>query len=220
MKILFTAVSTFIVVISMINQAFCTLQVDVSALTSATAFNCTKNLGYSRAVIRGYFEAYGLNPGGAIDPNFLKSYQNAKQAGYTDIDVYMFPCTGRSTCKTPQQQVNDLVNLINTNKIIVRTAWLDVEVDNESGNWKLGAEKNQQILKEFLAAWNQSQWEAITGDKNWVLDSSLPLWYAIYDKDPTLNNYRPFGGWVQGTCKQYDGDQKFCEASFDKSICK
>ncbi|CAG8592941.1 39394_t:CDS:2 [Gigaspora margarita] len=212
--------STFIVVISMINQAFSTLQVDVSALASEAAFKCTKNLGYSRAVIRGYFEAYGNNPGGAIDPNFLKNYQNAKQAGYTDIDVYMLPCTGRSTCKTAQQQVNDLVNLINTNKIIVRTAWLDVEVDNNSGNWKLGAAKNQQILKEFLAAWNQSQWEAITGDKNWVLDSSLPLWYAIYDKDPKLNNYRPFGGWAQGTCKQYNGDQKFCEASFDKSICK
>ncbi|CAG8573630.1 7681_t:CDS:2, partial [Cetraspora pellucida] len=44
---------------------------------------------------------------------------------------------------------------------------------------------------------SQSQWEAITGDKNWVLDSSLPLWYAIYDKNSSLNNYRPFGGWTQ-----------------------
>ncbi|CAG8527999.1 25353_t:CDS:1, partial [Dentiscutata erythropus] len=132
MRFLFTALSTFIVVISIINQAFSTLQVDVSALTSVTAFNCAKNLGYSRAAIRGYFEAYGNNPGGAIDSNFLKSYENAKKAGYTDIDVYMFPCTGRSTCKTPKQQVNELVKLINDHKIIVRTAWLDVEVDEKS----------------------------------------------------------------------------------------
>ncbi|CAG8668033.1 14921_t:CDS:2, partial [Racocetra persica] len=202
--------------------------VDVSSLTTANSFKCAKNLGYSRVMIRGYFEAYGNNPGGAIDSNFLKNYENAKQAGYTDIDVYMFPCTGRSTCKTPQQQVNELVNLINKNKIIVRTAWLDVEVDNKSGNWNLGPAKNKEILKEFYDAWkstgwkfgiysSQSQWETIIGNRNWVLDSSLPLWYSIYDNVPKLNNFRPFGGWTQGTCKQYAGDSKFCGASFDKS---
>ncbi|CAG8732115.1 17662_t:CDS:2, partial [Racocetra fulgida] len=197
----------------MISRAFAATAVDVSSLTTVNSFKCAKNLGYSHAMIRGYFEAYGNNPGGAIDSNFLKNYENAKQAGYTDIDVYMFPCTGRSTCKTPQQQVNELVNLINKNKIIVRTAWLDVEVDKNSGNWNLGPAKNKEILKEFYAAWkstgwkfgiysSQYQWETITGNRDWVLDSSLPLWYSIYDNDPRLNNYRPFGGWTQGTCKQ------------------
>ncbi|CAG8496866.1 4486_t:CDS:1, partial [Dentiscutata heterogama] len=37
MRLLFTALSTFIVVISIVNQAFSTLQVDVSALTSVAA---------------------------------------------------------------------------------------------------------------------------------------------------------------------------------------
>ncbi|CAG8667770.1 4970_t:CDS:2, partial [Cetraspora pellucida] len=193
----------------MTNHVFATtLSVDVSTLTSVAAFNCVKNLSHSSVTIRGYFEAYGNNPGGAIDSNFLKSYENAKKAGFNNIDVYMFPCTGKSTCKTPQQQVNELVKFINTNKIIVRTAWLDVEVDKNSGNWNLGPAKNKQILKDFYAAWkstgwkfgiysSQSQWEAIIGDKNWVLDSSLPLWYSIYDQDPRLNNYKAFGGWTQ-----------------------
>ncbi|RHZ65918.1 hypothetical protein Glove_310g14 [Diversispora epigaea] len=338
MKFIFTALAIFTIIVSMTNQAFARLAIDVSALTSAATFKCTKNLGFERAIIRGYREAYGRNPGGGIDPNFLKNYNNAKKAGYTYIEVYMFPCTGRSTCKTPRQQVNELVQLIKTHRVIVQRVWLDIEVDPNAGNWNLGQVRNRQILKEFHAVWkstgwkfgiysvaygrnpgggidpnflknynnakkagytyievymfpctgrstcktprqqvnelvqlikthrvivqrvwldievdpnagnwnlgqvrnrqilkefhavwkstgwkfgiysNQYQWKTITGNINWILDSSLPLWYAIYDKKPVLNNYRPFGGWTRGTGKQYDGDVKFCGARLDKNV--
>ncbi|RHZ86869.1 hypothetical protein Glove_43g96 [Diversispora epigaea] len=229
MKFIFTALAIFTIIVSMTNQAFARLAIDVSALTSVATFKCTKNLGYERAIIRGYREAYGRNPGGGIDPNFLKNYDNAKNAGYIYIEVYMFPCTGRSTCKTPRQQVNELVQLIKTHRVIVQRVWLDIEVDPNAGNWNLGQVRNRQILKEFHAVWkstgwkfgiysNQYQWKTITGNINWILDSSLPLWYAIYDKKPVLNNYRPFGGWTRGTGKQYDGDVKFCGARLDKNV--
>ncbi|CAG8821999.1 16737_t:CDS:2, partial [Dentiscutata erythropus] len=178
-------------------------------------------LGFERAIIRGYFEAHDRNPGGAIDSNFLRNYMNAKEAGYTYIDVYISPCTGRSTCKTPLQQANDLIQFINTHQMVVKKIWLWVDVDPDSGNWDLGPIKNRQILNDLHTAWqstglefgiytSQYQWELITGDNNWVLNSSLPLWYAIYDGHPSFNDYKIFGGWTQPTGKQFNGDSKFC----------
>ena len=83
------------------------LAIDCSALTSVAAFRCTKDQGFKRVIIRGYREAYGRNPGGMIDQNFLQNYKNAREAGYTYIDLYMFPCTGRPTCKLPQEQLGN-----------------------------------------------------------------------------------------------------------------
>src|SRR4051794_26330233 len=122
-----------IVVISVINAAFAIFAIDLSTSKSIDTFRCTRKLGYERVTIRGYFEAYGGNPGGR---NFLQNYyKNAKAAGYTYIDVYMFPCIGRPTCKTSQEQVNDLIQLISANQLIIQMIWLDVEVDEESHNW-------------------------------------------------------------------------------------
>ena len=148
----------------MINSVSAAFAVDCSALTSVAAFRCAKNDGYDRAIIRGYREAYGRNPGGAIDPNFLQSYRNAKEAGYTYIDLYMFPCTGRSTCKPPQVQVHELVQMINSNKILVQKIWLDVEVDPSANNWGMGAARNRQVLQQFYNAWKS------TGLKFGILD--------------------------------------------------
>ncbi|RIB27827.1 Glycoside Hydrolase Family 25 protein [Gigaspora rosea] len=196
---------------------------------TSDAFNCSRTLGFERVIIRGYFEAYDRDPGGAIDSNFLRNYMNAKNGGYTYIDVYMSPCTGRSTCKAPLQQVNDLIQFINTNQMIIKTIWLWIDIDPDSGNWDLGPTKNRQILNEFHTAWkstglefgiytSQYQWEVITGDKDWVLNSSLPLWYAIYDSHPDFNDYKTFGGWTQATGKQFAGDSKFCGGRFDENI--
>ncbi|RHZ81618.1 hypothetical protein Glove_117g63 [Diversispora epigaea] len=191
----------------MTNQAFSKFAVDVSALTSVATFKCTKNLDYKLAVLRGY---RCLNRGG-IGLNFLQNYKNAKKAGYTNIDVHMIPCALRSNCKTPRQQVNELVQFINTHQIKVQRVWLDVEIYLD--NWGLDKKRNRQILKEFHAVWKSTgwkfgiysnffQWKLITGNVNWVLDSSLPLLYVMHDKTPVLNNYRPFGGWTRGTGKQ------------------
>ncbi|KAG0073564.1 hypothetical protein BGZ92_003797, partial [Podila epicladia] len=49
-------------------------------------------------VMRGFQEACAI--GGRVDSDFLPSYRNARAAGYTDIDVYMVPCTGSgNSCK-------------------------------------------------------------------------------------------------------------------------
>ena len=62
--------------------------VDVSTLV--TNWSCLKNAGYSFAVARAW-QSFG-----AFDQNVLANIRNAKAAGITNVDVYMFPCRGKS----------------------------------------------------------------------------------------------------------------------------
>ncbi len=157
----------------MASSVFSDLAVDLSSLQTVETYKCILRSGYKRVVIRGYIEAYGRNPGGAIDRNFVQNYKNARAAGFTYIDVYMFPCTGRPTCKTPQQQVQELVRLINTNKIIVATAWLDLEVDPNANNWSMGAVKNREVLRQFYRAWQSTGWK-------WGIYTVREIFYFIH----------------------------------------
>ncbi|KAL0078818.1 glycoside hydrolase family 25 protein [Phycomyces blakesleeanus] len=204
-----------------------TIGVDVSALTSTASYTCIKNLGYDYAIIRCYTEAYGNNPGGKVDSNCYQNYLNAKAAGISKIDIYMFPCTGRSTCKSAATQVNELVSYVGTNKMIVGRLWFDVEIDSAANNWP-STTTSRTTLAAFHSAWSATgwkwgiyasyyQWQTITGSASYVLDSSLPLWYPHYDEVLAFSDFTPFGGWTTPTLKQYAGDQTFCSAGFDKN---
>lgn len=61
-----------------------------------------------------------------------------------------------------------------------------------------------------------SQWKPITGDSHSF--SSLPLWYAHYDSNPSFSDFSSFGGWSKPAIKQYAGDQSFCSAGVDKNF--
>ena len=77
MKLSFALLAIIFIVIFMINSVFAVLAVDVSTLKS-TATLSAKDFCYERVIIRGFFEVYGRNPGGAIDPNLLQNLQNYK----------------------------------------------------------------------------------------------------------------------------------------------
>ena len=62
----------------------------------------------------------------------------------------MFPCTGRSTCKSPAAQVNEMVGHMNSNKMKIGTLWLDVEVDPQSNNWPSASEAQSSMLIFFM----------------------------------------------------------------------
>ncbi|KAI8139838.1 glycoside hydrolase superfamily [Fennellomyces sp. T-0311] len=201
--------------------------VDVSALTDTSAFSCVNENGYSRAVVRCYIEAYGQNPGGALDSNCQQNYQNALDGGLSSVDIYMFPCTGRSTCKSADTQVQEIVDYVGSNSMTVGTLWLDVEIDPAANNWPSTSEA-QSTLKEFKTAlddsgwkWgvysSNSQWSQIVGSADWELDSSVPLWYAHWNDALSFDNFAQFGGWSTPTIKQYAGDVTFCGAGFDKN---
>ncbi|KAF7727446.1 hypothetical protein EC973_007515 [Apophysomyces ossiformis] len=201
--------------------------VDVSSLTSQSSFQCVKDYGYTRAIVRCYIEAYGQNPGGAIDSNCYQNYVNAKNAGL-EVDIYMFPCTGRSTCKSPATQVQEIINYVGAHSMIVGRLWLDVEVDSSANNWP-STTSNRNTLVAFKNSLNSSgwkwgiyssyyQWQSITGSVSYNLASNVPLWYAHYDENLSFSDFSPFGGWSTPSIKQYVGDASFCSASFDKNF--
>ena len=70
-----------------------------------TNYNCLKQNGYSRAIIRAY-HSYG-----AIDLEAPDNIKLSNQAGLA-TDVYMFPCRGKSA----DLQVNQLVDFLNAMK--------------------------------------------------------------------------------------------------------
>lgn len=60
-----------------------------------------------------------------------------------------------------------------------------------------------------------SQWSPIMGGSTKF--SSLPLWYAHYDSNPSFSDFSPFGGWSKPAIKQYAGTTSICSASIDKN---
>lgn len=103
--------------------------VDSSGLVSEATFATAKSEGFTKAIIRGYEEACGV--GGEVDPNFVGSYNNARAAGITDIDTYMFFCTGSGNpCKPFATQIAELGATFAAHNMQIGTIWIDLEVDS------------------------------------------------------------------------------------------
>ena len=62
---------------------------------------------------------------------------------------------------------------------------------------------------------SKSQWNPIMGGTSKF--SSLPLWYAHYDNNPSYSDFTAFGGWSKPSIKQYAGTTSICSASVDKN---
>ena len=81
--------------------------VDSSQLVSQDAYTKALGEGFTKAIIRGYEEACRV--GGEVDPNFVPSYNNARAAGYTNIDMFWFPCNGSgNNCKSYATQISEI----------------------------------------------------------------------------------------------------------------
>lgn len=108
--------------------------VDSSTLVSVATYEKALGEGFTKAIIRGYEEACG-SPGGKVDPNFVSSYHNARSAGYTDIDMYWFPCTGANNpCKSFATQLSEISSTFSANSMDIGTIWIDLEADSVCNN--------------------------------------------------------------------------------------
>jgi hypothetical protein len=107
--------------------------VDSSTLVSKATYAKAKSEGFTKAVIRGYYEACAA--GGSVDPNFVTSYNNARAAGITNIDTYWFPCTGASnSCKSYAKQLAELGATFKAHKMNIGRVWIDFEKDSVCNN--------------------------------------------------------------------------------------
>ena len=200
--------------------AFATKGVDYSTAQTVATHQCWKNNGVSFAIPRAYY-SYG-----AFDPNGATNVAHAREAGIPYVDIYMFPCRGKSAAS----QVSDLVSKMgNANYGMI---WLDIETNPSTGcSWTQGSgPSNCQYVTDLVNAVKSHgktagiyssyyMWESIMGSAAaCTSQSGTSLWYAHYDGSPSFSDFRSFGGWTKPSIKQYVGDTTLCGAGVDLSF--
>jgi len=207
--------STLFVLSAFTSSAFALIHgVDSATLVSEATYAKAIGEGFTKAVIRGYEEACGV--GGEVDPNFVPSYNNARAAGFTNIDTYWFPCNGVGhNCKSYATQISELAATFRANSMNIGTIWIDIEKDSAiCNNWNYGISGNIAQARSLIAAIKASgfkygiysspgEWSAVFGSTSLVLDNSAPLWFATYNNVETLTLGTPFGGWTTAFGHQY-----------------
>ena len=97
-----------------------------------------------------------------MDSNFLDSYKAATKASYTNIDAYMFPCTGSQptgvACKSVQHQIDEFLDYILKHKIIVQRLRLDVEpTSGECNAWQESKANHLALAKKWVSTLKKSE---------------------------------------------------------------
>jgi len=185
--------------------------VDVSQAVSQTSFQCMKNSGVGSFVI---VRTYQSN--GRVDPNGANTIKNARAAGISYVDAYHFPDTKLNA----KQQVTDNINNLKSHGATIGMLWFDIE---GTQYWK-DCNFNQNFLQEMVDQGkalgykigiysSKSQWDPIMCSSTKF--SSLPIWYAHYDKNPSFSDWVNFGGWTKPAIKQYEGDTTVCSSGVD-----
>ncbi|KAF8184683.1 glycoside hydrolase superfamily [Pholiota molesta] len=185
--------------------------VDSSSLVPTATYSTAKSEGFTKAIIRGYEEACSV--GGEVDPNFVGSYNNARAAGITNIDMYWFPCNGSgNSCKSYATQLSEIASTFSAHSMSIGTIWIDFEKDSVCNNWNYGTSGNIAQAQSLLAAirpqayfWHLqlARSNTLFGSESFVLDNSAPLWFATYNNVQTLTLGTPFGGWTTAVGHQY-----------------
>jgi len=194
-----------------------TYGVDVATLVSSSTWTCLKNDNNNWAIVRAFRST------GAIDPNACGSLNNARTAGLTYRDAYIFPCptcsaSGASQVETTVSNLKSCASTSWSGKL-----WLDIE----GTQYWTTASANQAFFNSLVSGCKStgitcgvytsaSQWTAIMGS-TFSGGSSLPLWYPHYQSppQPNFNDFSAFGGWTKPFAKQYAGDQTVCSTDVD-----
>ncbi|MCJ1398404.1 hypothetical protein MMC11_001602 [Xylographa trunciseda] len=202
---------------------------DISSSQTSAFWSCAAQT-YQKAVIRGYYQACAS--GGAVDPDFVGSYNAARAAGITNIDAYMFACTGTQptgvACKPPSTQLSEFQAVIQSNNMALKHLWFDVEPASGACNaWNLGSSQNLALAQQWTALLRQSsykwgiygngnQWTSMFASRSTDIGSDLPLWAVQDDGTPGVATVTTFmGGWTSAYAKQYDLDTTGCGGSVD-----
>lgn len=174
---------------SLFSVSQATQGVDVSQLVDN--WTCLKNAGYSFAIPRAW-KSYG-----AFDSNAITNVKNAHAAGFKYVDVYMFPCRGKSA----SDQVSNLINNLGSSQY--GQIWLDIETNPSSGcSWSsYSGASNCQYVTELVNAVkshgkvpgiysNYYMWESIMGGAHSCTGlSGVTLWYAHYDNSASFGDF-------------------------------
>ncbi|CAF5158225.1 unnamed protein product, partial [Rotaria magnacalcarata] len=110
-----------IVLISIVPTILATIGIDVSQRVSQDQFRCLNDNGYTFAIVRAYRSV------GVVDSNSAQTIKNARAAGFTRVDAYLFPCF---PCGDAPQQVIEVIDYLREERAEIDRLWLNIE-----GRW-------------------------------------------------------------------------------------
>lgn len=208
---------SLLIILSLYCLAHAYIGVDLSQLFPLSAYQCMKSNNIEFVIPRGYC-SYG-----GVDKNIVQNLQNAKAAQIPHQDMYMFPCVGKSA----SAQAAELVAAVPSS--LYGMIWIDVETNPSSGcGWSSSDfNHNCQFMTEVVSALQSHgvhvgiyashyMWQTIFGASgNCAKFTSIPIWYAHYDNNPSFSDWTSFGGWAKPAIKQYKGTTSYCGASVD-----
>ncbi|CAL5986176.1 Glycosyl_hydrolase family 25 protein [Hexamita inflata] len=197
-----------------------TLGFDLSYYQGAVtqdSMTCLYNSGYRFGIIEAQI-------GNTFNENAINDYNRAKNAGFKNVDFYIFPTT-KQDART--QVRNTIQKLQNAGVMTGNMIWLDVE--NTDLFYPTQAQ-NQQFIADMLSEMsnmlganrvgvysNWVQWQAIVG-QNWTGAQPHQLWYPHYDNWQSFDDFKPFGGWTNPSIKQYHNSVDECSTTIDRDF--
>ena len=206
---------------TVLGVASATTGVDFSTPLTLKEFECFKSNGLGFVMPRAW------KSGGSFDTNAIGNIKNAHAAGIPNVDVYMFPCRGKSA----SSQVASLVSELSGHPYGM--IWLDIETNPSSGcSWEsFSHASNCEYLGELVSEVkshgktpgiysSQYMWSNIMGSATACEKfTSVGLWYAHYDGVASFSDWEShkFGGWTKPSIKQYKGTTTYCGAGVDFS---
>jgi len=190
--------------------------VDVSTAVTTANFQCMKNQNYNWLIVRAYRSS------GSVDTGACQNLNNARSAGITARDAYIFPCptcSGSSGSSQVQTTVSYLRNCTNTPWS--GFLWLDIE---GTQYWSSSTTTNRNFFESMVSGCSsastrcgvyssKSQWDPIMGSYN--ASGNMRLWYPHYNNQPSFSGFAAFGGWTTPWAKQYTGDTTLCSSGVD-----
>uniref|UniRef100_A0A1I7TZB5 Lysozyme n=1 Tax=Caenorhabditis tropicalis TaxID=1561998 RepID=A0A1I7TZB5_9PELO len=199
MKFLFSALLLFVGTVTAARNG-----IDFIQPVTVATFQCIKNAGYSFMIPRVFTSL------GSIDHTGINNVKNARAAGMTDVDGYIFPCLA-SHCPGGADQVKQTLDAIKSAGTKVSTLWLDIErlawpADHNSNRAFIEAMvKEAQAYGQQVGIYsNYYNWQDIVG-LDYHGQSNLMLWWAAYDGVKDFSKFAAFGGWTRPTIHQWQG---------------
>uniref|UniRef100_A0A0N5A7Z9 Glycoside hydrolase n=1 Tax=Syphacia muris TaxID=451379 RepID=A0A0N5A7Z9_9BILA len=189
---------------------------DAIQAISKTTFNCLKQNGKS------FFIARIWRSSGKVDSTGIQNIVNAREAGWSDVGAYVFPCAS-SSCPSAAAQIQSAIASLKKANAVVNYVWVDLET---YGSLWWDHTKNRQFIenmvKEIKALGykpgiyaSKTMWNTIVGSDYKGL-SSYPLWWATYNNKDSMAGYTAFGGWSTPYIHQYHGTETGpCSVSMD-----
>ncbi len=180
--------------------------VPTTVLTPEKA-KCILEKGYEFVLIHAY------TTDGRVNPNALNNIAVAKEAGFKEIDLYFGPCFA---CE-PDVQAREILAALK--EVQYGKIWIKIG----SKGWREFPYYNRRYLKTIMDQFpkekvgilvSKFEWEdPFRKDYDGAKDYSLM--YKSPNKDPSFDDFVPFGGWKKPEAKLFEADDIICETGMN-----